>query len=224
MNDFAEKYRLVRELFVASPYLSSLMDEFDECLQDSKLGGAAQCMLVTGNTGSGKTSLINKYIENYPRNELTDRTKVPVLFTSIPENATPIRASQAMLSDLGDPFCYSSNDSEALKKRLITLLKNCQVDLIFIDEFQHLIERKNNKVLHRAADWLKMIIVESNIPVILFGMPYSTVILDVNSQLNGRILFKRKLIPFQINDNHERQNFLKFLKVFDQGLPFEQSS
>ncbi len=224
MSEFGEKLKLVRELFIAGPYLESLMCEIDECKEDSKLGGEAQCMFITGNTGSGKTTLIRKYMENYPRKELADRTNIPVFFTSLPENATPVRASQKMLTDLGDPFSCVSSDLEELRIKLICLLVSCGVELIIIDEFQHLIERKNNKVLHRAADWLKTIIIDSNIPVVLVGMPYSSVILDVNSQLNDRMLFKRRLPPFRVEKESERKVYLQFLKVFDLALPFPDSS
>jgi len=147
------------------------------------------------------------------------------LFTTLPPNSTPITASEKLLSDLGDPFAFQKGkDHVELAKKIITLLHQCQVELIIIDEFQHMIDRKQKAVLHSAADWLKSLIIGSRIPVVLFGMPYSTVILDANSQLNGRFELQHHLQPFRVKNSQHLVKYKTFLELLDESLPFAESS
>ena len=51
-----------------------------------------------------------------------------------------------------------------------------KIELIIIDEFQHLVEKSSNRILSRVSDWLKMLINKTKYSIILFGMPYSKVV------------------------------------------------
>ncbi len=223
-NQLQTKYSEVRNLFVNTPYLGLILNEIESCRLDSLLGGEPDCMLITGSTGAGKTSLIQRYLDIFPIEEKDTKTVVPVLYTTLPESASPISASQQMLKDLNDPFYCTSNNAVLLSNRLVTLLKNCETKLIIIDEFQHMIERRSSKVLFRAADWLKTLIVRSKVPVVMFGMPNSKHILESNSQLARRFLQQRTLKPFRVIDEKERQFYLQFLNEVDNALPFESPS
>jgi len=223
-NQFKKQYTEVRNLFVNTPYLRSILQEIDSCRQDSLLGGEPDCMLITGYTGAGKTSLIQRYLDIYPSVDKENKTVVSVLYTTLPENASPISASQQMLKDLNDPFYCTSNNAVLLNNRLVTLLKNCETELIIIDEFQHMIERRSSKILFRAADWLKTLIVRSKVPVVMFGMPNSKHILEANSQLARRFILQRVLKPFRVIDEKEREFYLLFLSEVDKALPFKKTS
>lgn len=71
-----------------------------------------------------------------------------------------------------------------------------------MDEFQHFQDRDRNKILKNVANYLKEIIIRTNKPMILTGMPYSVGILDDNPQLNRR--FKRASLD-PLNGNHRRK-------------------
>ena len=211
-------------IFVLSPKLTQILELIEDCRLDSKLTNDPQCMLVTGDTGSGKTSLIEYYQKEKPNLENQYVSTIPILSTSLPESSTPVTAAQQLLYDLGDPFYSKSDNIIELTAKLVILIKNCQVEMIIIDEFQHMIEFKTKKVLFRVADWLKMLIVRTKIPIILFGLPYSELILQTNKQLAGRFLLRQSLAPFRIKSKDNRNYFLSFLNAVDKALPFEKSS
>ena len=181
-------------------------------------------MLVTGDTGAGKTSLIEYYQKKRPKLENQYASKIPILSTSLPESSTSVKAAQQLLYDLGDPFYSKSDNIIELTAKLVTLIKNCQVEMIIIDEFQHMIEFKTKKVLTSVADWLKILIIKIKIPIILVGLPYSELILQANKQLAGRFLLRQTLAPFRIKSKDNRKSFLSFLNAIDRGLPFESIS
>lgn len=211
-------------IFVISPKLNQILELMEDCRLDSKLTNDPQCMLVTGDTGAGKTSLIEYYQKEKPNLEEKYASKIPILSTSLPESSTPITAAQQLLYDLGDPFYSKSDNIIELTAKLVTLIKNCQVEMIIIDEFQHMIEFKTKKVLFRVADWLKMLIVRTKVPIILFGLPYSELILQTNKQLAGRFLLRQSLEPFRIKSKKNRPDFLSFLNAVDRALPFKNNS
>lgn len=215
----------VKQIFIQNPKITDIIDDISDCREFSDGIHEPDCMIVVGDTGAGKTTLIDKYLAKNPRSETNDGSIIPILSTSLPPNATPITASEQLLSDLGDPLAFSrGNDPVKIAKEISDLMKLCGVELIIIDEFQHMIDRKNKQILHSAADWLKMLIVRSKIPVVLFGMPYSVLILEANNQLAGRFELQHTLEPFRLNNKENRIMYKTFLAMLDEALPFHESS
>ncbi|TOE84576.1 hypothetical protein CGJ34_08475 [Vibrio parahaemolyticus] len=107
-----------------------------------------------------------------------------------------------------------------LTKKLIDLIPVVGVKLIIIDEFQHLVEEKSNRVLTQVGNWLKMILNRTKCPIVLFGMPYSKVVLKENSQLHGRFSIQFELRPFSYQGGEGI--FKAFLSHLDRALPFDK--
>ncbi len=215
----------VKQIFIQNPQLTDIIDDISDCREFSDGIHEPDCMIVVGDTGAGKTTLIDKYLAKNPRSDTNDGSVIPILSTSLPPNATPITASEQLLSDLGDPLAFSrGNDPVKIAQEVSDLMTSCGVELIIIDEFQHMIDRKSKQILHSAADWLKMLIVRSKIPVVLFGMPYSVLILEANNQLAGRFELQHTLEPFRLNNKENRALYKTFLTMLDDALPFHESS
>ena len=108
--------------------------------------------------------------------------------------------------------------------RLYNYLEKCKVELIFLDEFHHFIDSDTNRVLRNVCDWLKTLIIETKIPVILFGMPKSEEIMTIdNFQLSRRFNYRHSLIPFP-NDDSGIGLFRKFLSDIESQLPLANKS
>jgi len=213
-----------RSTYIASPFLKSVLNELDECRKLSKLGGDPECMIVTGDTGAGKTSLLNKYLELNARQDLYKGTVIPVLSTTLPGKANSVALFQQILADLGHPFPFESSNEVQLRKQIKELAYNCRLELIIVDEFQHLIERKSLKILKETANSIKSLIVDTKIPMAIFGMPYSSVILDSISQLSSRFERRRKLGPFRISIAKEREEYLTFLTKLEELMDLPEPS
>ena len=54
---------------------------------------------------------------------------------------------------------------ESLTNRAARLLKHCGVELIVLDEFHHLFDVDRAKVMTKASQWLKVLIVNTGLPV-----------------------------------------------------------
>jgi hypothetical protein len=95
-----------------------------------------------------------------------------------------------------------------------------------LDEFQHFQDRESLRVLKTVSDWLKVLMDETGVPIVLAGLPYSHTVLDDenNEQLRRRFALRIELAPFGFNTSRERQDFRRFLSVIDEKLPLAERS
>jgi len=62
---------------------------------------------------------------------------------------------------------------------------DCQVELVILDDFHHLIDKETNRILEQVSDWLKVLIKETGIPFLVVGIDGKVErILDANAQLS----------------------------------------
>jgi len=218
-----EKVKRIEEIVIQSPLFKKIIEKITECHQMSKYTAEPICLLVTGETGHGKTTISKFYAKDFPRVVCNDGTTIPVLLSSIASPASVKSMASELLNDLGDPL-PDSGTIPSLTRRLCKLIKECKVELIILDEFQHLIDRDTEKVLKSAADWLKTILNKTGVPIILLGMPWSIRILWANEQLKRRFSTRIDLKPFGWSSPEERKEFVTFLSILEKALQLPQSS
>lgn len=80
----------------------------------------------------------------------------------------------------------SAADGEP-SRRLTELLSGCGVQLLVLDEFQHLVSRRTS--MEVVSDWVKTLLNRSDIALLLVGMPQTESVLVSNPQLNSRFSF-----------------------------------
>ncbi len=218
-SEMKDKLKLINQIYVATKRLQNLSDDLRysrENSYDLDYDCEPICVLVTGETGTGKSEFIKKYLAKYHRVEEVERTKVPVLVSLLPKARHPKPVVSQLLRDLGDPLGGTGGDTEQLTDRLITLLKGTGTEIIILDEFQHAIETKSNKVVYDIADWIKTLINKAKIPIVLFGLPWSSYVLDVNHQLARRFSMRHELINYTLDDFEYFQMFIQ--KIQEQLL------
>ena len=108
--------------------------------------------------------------------------------------------------------------------RIITLVNDCGVEIIILDEFQHFIDSDSKVILDSISNWLKDLINETKKPVVLVGMPYSEIVLQANPQLERRFSMRESLDPFSWDTPTGQKEFKSFLKHLDRRLPFPKRS
>lgn len=224
LEEFIKK---VEEIYIGYPRFKKILSQIEFIHKYAHLRAESNCMLITGDTGAGKSTLISKYTKDYPEIETKRKKIVPILQSVIPAPASIKSVVEKFLDDLGDPLYEKGKLKGRLQSkinRLIYYIKECEVSLIILDEFQHFIDRDSQRVLQEVANWLKYLIIETKVPVILFGMPESVRILQRNSQLSRRFSQRVSLESFAFESKDDQNEFRTFLKVVDDRLPFEKSS
>jgi hypothetical protein len=95
--------------------------------------------------------------------------------------------------------------------------------LIVFDEFHHLFDMDRAKVMTKAAQWLKVLIVNTRIPVVVCGMPEAEHVLRAE-HTKRRFKERVTLRCFTWRTPAGRSEFCGMLKKLDTSLPLAQES
>lgn len=220
-----DRVQMVENLYIHFPRNETTLKAIRECHSHAKLSKEAEGLLIQGDTGAGKTTIIKLYVQNYPRCYTEERTVVPVLCATVPVPATCKSLVTALLAAIGDPAAEKGT-LVSQTHRLKRYLEACKVELLILNEFQHFQDRDSLKVLKTVSDWLKVLMDETGVPIVLAGLPYSHTILDAhgNEQLQRRFAIRIELEAFHYYTSQERQDFRRFLNILDDKLPLIEKS
>ena len=220
-----ERISIANQVYAGYPLFNQVLEDIDRCHDSPNIKGDddPDCLLLMGSTGAGKTTIYKTYAQNYPSQETEEGSVVPIIYATIPAAATVKGLVKVLLKAIGDPL-YSKGTTIDQTDRLYGLLNDCQVELIFLDEFHHFIDSDSNKVLKNVCNWLKTLILETKIPIVLFGLPESEKILTVdNWQLSRRFNYRHSLIPFPRTESG-LELFRQFLSDVESQLPLLKES
>ena len=166
----AERIALAQKLIVLHPRFRDAVSLLERCHQSFAQPGEPACGALLGTSGVGKTSVVDHYSKLYAPYETETETRRPVLKVTLQPDARPKGIAADILLALGDP-AWSSGTVQTLTNRAVRLLSRCGVQLIVFDEFHHLFDLERARVMTKAAQWLKVLIVNTRIPVVVCGMP-----------------------------------------------------
>lgn len=220
--DTIERFEAYKKTFVKTSVVKAVLADFDRLRYNKTFGGEQQCMLLTGDTGAGKSELIKYYKAQYNDNVNRGFVECPVLLSNIISS----RSLDAMIKQL--LYDFDVFGAEKLKRSqnaisdislLIKNLRKAKTQLIIIDNFQVLVERKTSKNLNDIANTLKYINEEAGVAIVLVGMPWAECI--ANEPGWSSRLVTRKLIPyFKLSSQEEFDTFLIVLIKLGLKMPF----
>lgn len=209
---------------IVYPRFRELYDYILMCKTLSEEMGEANCMVLEGCTGAGKTTLVKEFASAFARREDEFGVKIPVLYTETPSPVTEKSLAARLLSCFGDPGATRS-PLWAIDQRLREYMVRCSVELVILDDFQHFLDSRGNAIAI-ASDWLKVLIKDCNVPFLIVGQQGQVeAILQANPQLSRLFAVRENLSPFQLRSKEEKQEFAKFVKlaVMNTGLEFDES-
>jgi Cdc6-like AAA superfamily ATPase len=197
------------------PRFKALHQDMRECQALSRLANEPHCLSLEGVTGAGKSTLVRDYAALFPRIEEAAGTRVPVFYVETPSPVTVKGMAATMLASLGDPAAHTGA-LWSMNFRLVRLMKACQVELVILDDFHHLIDKETNRILEQVSDWLKVLIKETNIPFLVVGIEGKVEpILEANAQLSRLFAARQTLTPLHYHQTDEAslQEFARFCSV-----------
>lgn len=181
----------------------------------AKVPGA---LLIYGQSGCGKSTVLRYYLQQFPRQATPRKTIIPVLRVVTPEAPTVRSFTEAVLVALGDTA--AARGSAAVKtQRIIHFVRECEIQLFLIDEFHHFCHSKRDEY-RRVTDWLKNLLNECSVPVVLFGLPRSISALNSNEQLRRRFASPLHLSEFGFQTSEEQVTFRSILHHLQSLMPY----
>jgi hypothetical protein len=217
-----DRIAAVNTLLVLHPRFRDAVNLLKRCHEDSRRSAEPLCGALLGNSGVGKTSVIDHYRRSFPVEETESATRQRVLTVTLQPNAKPKGIAADILFALRDP-AWSVGTVPTLTNRAVSLLDHCGVELIILDEFHHLFDSERARVMTQAAQWLKVLIVNTRIPVVVSGMPEATYVLNAEHterRFKDRLVFR----CFNWRTQPGRREFRGMLRKLDDAIPLLKSS
>jgi hypothetical protein len=216
----------IEQVRVVYPRWQEMANEIRRCHLMNVSAAEPQCLLFTGPTGAGKTTLIDSYAQQHPA-VITDTGMVkPILKATIPAPATVKTLVIALLDALGDPRATSGTVG-AMTIRLKRFMADCHVEMVILDELQHFVDRDSLKVLKTVSDWLKTLIKDTKVACVLVGLEgEAEQVVGANPQLARLFGDPFVLSPFQWDEARPAtiEEFRRFLQYLERLLPLREPS
>lgn len=221
-NDLRSRLRHLDQIVVHHKRFNELYEIIKDCHEFMK--GAA----ILGDTGAGKSTLFKVYENRFPKVERVRTvnshkigyTATPVLLIELDSNSKPQNVASKILQKLGDPF-FNQGTEKQLTARVRQFIIDADVELLIIDELQHLIDTDTQRVIKKAADWLKQLLNDVNLPIIFGGIKKEAIdIFKNNRQLDERFPNKPDFLGFPYKTKENELEFRGFLKIINNQLPF----
>ena len=225
----AQRIEMVENLLLHHERFNTLYQRIDYC---SRFGSEIEtknppCLAILGDTGAGKTTLVDAWLANAPLKpmETPEGSIIPYLYVLVPSSPKKKGAAAAFLGALHDPNPSRGTEWDMIR-RVHNLIKRCKVKMIFVDEFQHLIDKDTKQIVHAIADFLKDIINQAHVPMILTGkLGEAEPILMANSQLDRRVGTPLVLQPFEWDRSRPEtiKEFRTLMRDIDRALQLDLS-
>lgn len=230
-----ERARKIRQTVLLFPQVDHVLKEIQAVHRKGVVGHRAECVVLHGPSGAGKTQILRLYCDQHPPQVVEtegpdgDTDRVSFRKNSVLLVETPSPASRSALIDR----IQASLESEQLplkttlgqrRERLIKMVRKAKVELLIIDEFQHLFDKRSQRVVQEAADLVKSLLNAAVCPIVLAGTPDVLKILQEATQLKTRMYSCPGLAPFNWENPAEQHLFCSYLAEIERALQFSKDS
>jgi len=191
------------------PKLTTFHGYLDDVRIYGRVKTGAECIMITGPAGAGKSQIARSYRDGHPVQELADGDRRPVVIVEAPEQGSYRAFAESILIELGTrPKARGSEETHL--KEIVRQFGQQEVELLIVDEAHHLGGR--NKKL--AAEFFKGLLNRTGVPIAFLGMA-STEHLNDNLQLQRRCRGVYRLGGFDWHDPHDQLMYRSILKQLE---------
>ena len=177
-----------------------------------------QGLLLFGDSGIGKTMIVEKFLRDHPRTFDRDAgvTTVAVLATQMPPAPDEKRFYTQLLSAVGAP-AGPDEQLVRLESRCVRLLKTLKLQMIVVDEVHHLLAGTAREQ-RRSMNLLKFLGNELKVSIAAIGTSDALAVVQSDQQIASR--FEPLHMPRWSASDEMRG----FLAAYVKGLPLREPS
>lgn len=219
----------IASIFVDRTSTQNIEKRLGKIRADRLIAAEPTCMIITGETGVGKTTFLKRYrdIHGAEYRDSSQNLIRPVFYFSLQARATPLTTAQQMVGALISPDAAKGslkNLTDIVKHHLLAQ----RVELVICDEFQHIVKSGGTIATYQAAEWVKEVVKDTRVPFVMAGMPGKdggvAAIIETNDQLKSLTPFRTTITSFGYGTLGERTTFRDFLAEIDDKMPFNEYS
>lgn len=172
---------------------------------------------LLGESRTGKSRVIKALLLAHPPTRTSEGLRAPFLRVTTPAKPTVIALQTAILEQLGDPLFATGTEGNKTH-RIRKLFREAGVEALALEEFQHFYDKASHKVWVHAADWLKTLMDDTGIVLIVGGLERCQSVINSNEQLRGRFGASAILRRLDWYREDDRAEFAGIVDAFHQGL------
>lgn len=178
--------------------------------------------VLTGAPGCGKTTVCDLVIATLHQEpvstELGTQVQRTAIYVSVPSPVTIGAVATEILRALGDMRPESGTAAQKTA-RISHLLKVSGTKVILLDEFQHLFTLSTGTNLispkvKEVQNWVKALINNSRVPIVLIGMPDCKELVNHDPQLRRRFSRHANLLDLPLRGEDGASPFHSFASSF----------
>jgi Bacterial TniB protein len=204
---------IVERMVIPHTAFAEARRRIEQCFAFSAAKAEAEGLLIVGESGTGKTSVLKSFQSNHMPTRGRDGMEIPILYASVPPMPTVKSLAGVMLAALNAPDSERGTENEK-SRRLRILMKETGTRMVMIDEFQHFYDRGKRQIMLHVADWLKVLIDETRSTLVVAGLPSCRVVINENEQLARRFMASIQLPRFSWTYPRQRGEFISILEEY----------
>lgn len=203
-------------VIVSHPEYAEAMECILRSVEATKMRGEPASVLLTGEPGTGKSTVAKMALTHFGEARTfetdTGTTKIiPTIRCSLPAGATIKTLTVSMLQALESNS--ETGNISTLFKRLVTILKTCQTEIIVLDEFDNLLRKGAERSREQVCDWVRTLLNETLVPVVIVGVPTCEEIINDHPQLSRRYPYRHTMSHFTYSALDPASTFSKTLRA-----------
>jgi len=217
LTDEERIFHIKKQRWITYSKANELLDKLEDLFNHPPQSRMPN-MLIVGDTNNGKTMLVNRFREKHPpqMNLDGDAAIIPILYIQAPPTPDERGIYNAILTRLFEPYSRSEA-TDSRRDRVVSVLRKVQLQMIMIDEVQHLLAGSYAKQ-RGCLNVLKYLGNELCVPIVGIGTAESIRAIQTDPQLANR--FTPELLPKWTMG----QDFLRLLLSFERVIPLREPS
>lgn len=217
----SKKLERLSSLTILHPGYCKALETIHRAIDLGEAIGDSCGSILLGDSGTGKSRVCDQLISEYPTQHFIDldgdRQKIiPVFYCRVPNDSTVKSLMTSALRGFGVYREYRS--LEALEHCLLHNLRQCQTQLVIMDEWPHLYRTETARAIKYAADFAKTLMDFFRRPVLFVGEQKYEYAFNCHSALADRCPYRAHLYPFSLASPESQNTFIKVLRAYDQFL------
>lgn len=209
------------------PLWKKILKDIERCHRLQRIAAEPPCLFLIGRSRAGKSTLLEAYAALFPPILTeTGRRQQSVVLVSNPSTGSINDLARDILEALGDPRADRGTVGNK-RYRIKKFFRDCQVELLIVDELQHFVDRESLQVLLNASNWLKDLIKLTKVACVLVGLDDDAeTVVNTNEQLASMFPDPIRLAPFGWDETKPDggDEFRKFLMLLERELPLKEPS
>lgn len=208
---------IVENTLVPHTAFEKAASRLEQCYNYANGASEPICIAILGESRTGKSRVLEECYAKHPQVRNEDGLTVPILRVKVPSKPTVKSLAEIMLYAMRDDK-FDKGTENVKTNRLRLLMRNTGTKMVMLDEFQHFYDMGTSKIMHHVADWLKILVDDCRVALVVAGLEKCSAVINQNEQLAGRFLSPIVMPRFKWENVEHREEFIGILGAFQDSI------